>query len=141
MGPVQLDSVEAEALGRSGRFGERRDDVVEVPLCHGMAGRGAVEGDPGRAGGRGVGEGRRARLAGHADVPQLRHDRPARRVHRPHHVLPAGERVLSVETGHGAAGPGGRVIDIGALGDDQADPARGPARVVVRDIGARDAAR
>lgn len=142
MGAVQLDAVEADALGVGGRLRERLDDVVQVLLGHGLAGDlGTLAGETGRPDGRGVGEGRLARLTHHADVPQLGHDRAARRVHRVRDLRPARELLLAVEARDAVALPGRLVADVGALGDDEADARGGTAGVVPDDVLARDTAR
>src|SRR5690606_2025114 len=79
---VQFDAVEADALGGGRGLGEGADDVVQVGLGHGFTrALGAVDPDTGRTDSRGIGVGRLALVADHADVPQLRHDGAAGRVH------------------------------------------------------------
>ncbi len=132
MGAVQLHAVEADPLGGSGGLGEGADDVVQVALGHRLAGHlVGADAQPGGADGGGVGVGRLALLADHADVPQLRHDGAARRVHVGGDLRPARELLLAVEARDGVALPGRVVADVGALGDDQAD-AGGRAAGVVR---------
>lgn len=138
---MQFDPVEAEALGRGRRVGERGDDVVEVLLRHG-ASLGLTRQGEARGPDRLRVHHRRGTLgAGDAHVPQLRNDRAARPVHGVRDIRPARERVLAVEPGDPAAGARGVVVDVGALGDDQSHTARGPTRVVVRHVLAGDAAR
>ena len=111
-------------------------------LGHRLAGAlGAVDADARRADGRGVGEGRLALLAHHADVPQLRHDRAARRVHGLGDLRPARQLLLAVEARHPVALSGRLVADVGPLGDDQAHARGGAAGVVRPHVLARDAAR
>ncbi len=142
MGSVQFDAVEADALRGGGRVGEGGDDVVQVLPGHRPAG-GLVGADAqsGGADGGGVREGRAALLADHADVPELRHDRAARRVHRLGDLRPARQLLLAVEAGHPVAVTGRGVADVRALGDDQADARGGTAGVVRHDVLAGDAAR
>lgn len=142
MRAVQLDTVEADALRGGGRLGEGADDVVQVLPGHRPAG-GLLLADAqtGGADGGGLGEGRPALLADHADVPELRHDRAARRVHRLGDLRPARELLLAVEPGDAVAESGRGVADVGALGHDQPDARGGPARVVREHVLAGDAAR
>lgn len=123
-------------------LGERGDDRVDVALRHRLAlALGAVRAHTGRADRRGVRVGRLALLADHADVPQLRHDRAARRVHRLGDLRPARQLLLPVEPRHPVALPGGLVADVRALGDDQSDTGGGTAGVVRHDVLTGHAAR
>lgn len=132
MGAVQFDAVEADALGGCGSFDESADDIVQVAPGHRFAGAlGAVHADAGRADGGGVGVGRIALLAHHADVPQLRDDRAARRVDCLGDLRPSRQLLLTVEPRHTVTLPGRLVADVGPFGDDQAHT-RGGATGVVR---------
>lgn len=132
MGAVEFDAVEADALGGHRGLDERVDDVVQVLLRHLLAGTGgAVQAQAGRADGRGVGVRGLPGLPHHADVPQLRHDLPAGRVHGLGDLRPPRELLLAVETGDAVVLTGRVVADVRALGDDQAD-ARCRAPGVVR---------
>ncbi len=142
VGAVELDAVETEALGGGRRGGERLDDGVDVLQRHLPArARGAVQSQSGGADGGGVGVGRFAGVADHADVLELRHDQPARRVDGLDDPGPAGVRVLAVQARHLVVLPGRRVADVGAAGDDQPGAARRAAGEVRGDLLARHAVR
>ncbi len=131
VGAVELDSVEADALGGRGGLGEGADDVVQVAPGHRPArALGAVDADAGGAHGGGVGVGRLPLPAHHADVPQLRDDRAARRVHGLGDLRPPRQLFLAVEARHAIALPGRLVADVGPLRDDQAHAGGGTAGVV-----------
>src|SRR5690606_38565388 len=108
------------------------DDPVDVGARQRLARvRRAVESDTGGAHRRRL---RIWRVAGHpldTDVPQLRHDRATLGVHGVHDAFPPGQRGLTVEPRGAVHVPCRRVVDVGALGDDQAG-ARGRATAVVR---------
>ncbi len=142
MGAVDLHAVEADALGVGGGPGERADHVVQVLLGHRLARGLGTRGDQaGGADGRGVREGGVALVADHADVPQLRHDRAARRVYVLGDLRPARELLLAVEPRHAVALPGRLVADVRPLGDDEPDPGGGTAGVVGAHVLAGNAAR
>ncbi len=142
MGAVELHAVEADALGGGSGLGERGDDVVHVRLRHGLAGGLGTGGlQAGGADGGRVREGGVALLADHADVPELRDDPAAGRVHVLGDLRPARQLLLAVEARDAVALAGRRVAHVRALGDDQADTGGGPAGVVRAHVLARDAAR
>lgn len=141
MGAVDLHTVEADALGGGRGLGERADDGVDVGLGHGGRALGAGDAQAGGAVRGGVRVGGLALVADRADVPQLRHDRAARRVHRLGHLRPARQLLLAVEARDAVALPGRVVADVRALGDDQTDTGGGATGVVRRHVLAGDATR
>ena len=61
-------------------------------------------------------------------------------MHRRRHPAPAGKGRLAIEVGNGGAIHGQRMVDGGALGDDEADAARSALAVIFGDIGTGHAA-
>jgi hypothetical protein len=87
---VEFDAVEAEAHRIGGPLPVRLDDVGDLSLGQRMARRRAGQVETRRPDRRRVGVRLGARLARHADVPQLRHHHAARVVHLADHPGPAG---------------------------------------------------
>ena len=131
MGTVQFNGVKANVLGILGCLGKGRNHVIDVLLSHTLDQHLAIFLLFHRA------------VAGHitvrlgaettdvADVPQLRCNLATGGVHRINNLLPAGQRVFTVEVGHVRVAVGRRVINHGAFGNDQAHTGFGTATVVI----------
>src|SRR5690606_3063993 len=97
VGAVDFHRVHADRLGVLGGLGEGSDDVGDVFTGHAVHHDLAILDLLARA----IARNRRIRLgagaADVADVPQLRSDLAAGRVDGFHHLLPAGQGVVTVE--------------------------------------------
>ena len=129
---VQFDAVEPGRLGLGRGAGERGHHALKLGHGGGGGDRVARRVEAGRADDRRIGVGRAAGAALRAEVPELREDRAAFVVHGRGDLPPAVERLVAEEPRH----PGraaGRLVDVGALGDQQAERGRA-ATVVGRDV-------
>src|SRR5208283_2639482 len=125
---VNLQSIEAELLRRSGRFPECTDHVVDFLLRHGLADLLA-----------GLEESRRSdsawsRIQIHGrrqpHMPNLRKDGAARGVNLLHDPLPPREGLLPVKVWDIRIEAGSRMRDIRSFGHNQTDSSLGAAAVV-----------
>ncbi len=135
MGTVNLHAVHADHLRVAGGLGEGFDHVLNVLLAHAMNDDLPVL----LLFHRPVTWHVRLRLsalATHvAHMPELRDDLAASAMHRLDDSLPAGQRILAIEARNMRVAVGCRVIDRGALGDDQPDPGSSTPTVVLHHIG------
>ncbi len=128
---MQLDGVKANILGVPGCLGKRRNHVVDVLLGHTLDQHLAILLLFHRTVTRHIPIRLGAEAADVADVPQLRRNLAAGGVHGINNLLPAGQRLVTIEVGHIRVAVGRDVIHHGAFGDDQTDTGFGAATVVV----------
>jgi hypothetical protein len=140
MRAVQFHAIEAEPLRLAGGAAEGVDGGLDVGLGHRDAGLPARARDARRTLerlGRPPGAGRTAQRA---DVPKLRPDPSAGRMHGLDDARPAGQRGLAMEVGYAGVVRRGGPVDDRALGDDEADVVLGASPVVRGDVLSRHAA-
>ena len=135
VGAVDLDAVETQPLGVSRGLAEGLDHGLDFRRRQCATAQAAVVGADFDRAATGLGAAGGAGNAHRAGVPELRDHVAAGRVHRVDDALPAGQRVRAVKARHAVAvGVGRGVFDQRALGDDQPDPARRAAPVVLGDV-------
>ncbi|MCY1419325.1 hypothetical protein D9M71_349110 [compost metagenome] len=141
VGTVDLHAIHTDGLGIAGGLGEGGDDVLDVCMGHAVYHFLAVLDLLARAIARHAGIGFDADAAHAAHMPQLRHDLATFGMHCIDHFLPPGQGVFTVEARHIGVAIGSLVANGGALGNDQANPGRCTAAVVLDDLGVWDTAR
>ena len=138
VGAVDFHRIKAQCPGIRRALAEGCHYIIDVLLAHDMAVHLAGDVHPGGRVAVHLTLRRRAGAAHAAAMPQLGCDLAALGMYSIRHLFPGVEALGAVEVRHVGVAAGGDMIDAGALGDDQANPAGGPAPVVVDAHRARE---